>query len=350
MRTTIKDVANRAGFSPATVSLVLNERPVSIPQQTRDAVIKAAKELNYHPNQLAVALVKKKTNTIGIIIPDNSNLFLSTYSNKLETFANQKGYSVILGNANDSIDNTLFHLQAFADRGVDGIILMQTEFSTKEETQRCISTVQNLSTPVLPIDRVPADFADKSIILDHFKGGYMSAKHLLDLGHRRIGYITGPLSLNLLVQRLEGCKKALAEANVPFDPALVFESDLQLNSGITALPYLLGQNVTAIVAFNDMIAYGVYKELRNYQLNIPDDVSLVGFDDLLFSDIIQPPLTTSEQPLEEMARFAISQLINIIEKKDYSLDFPQLFSPILKVRGSTKRLLQEQNFLLGVIF
>jgi len=338
IRTTIKDVANKAGVSPATVSLVLNNRPVPIPQRTKDKVISAACELHYRPNQLAVGLVTKKTNTIGLILPDNSNLFFATYTNKLEAAASKMGYNVIFGNTNNSIEKTLEYLQMFADRGVDGIILMQSEFNSKKKTDSCLAAIKELPIPVLLIDRVPTDSASGAVILDHFKGGYLAVKHLLDLGHERIGYITGSSSLNLMVHRLNGCKEALAEKGIPFDPALVFEGDLQLTSGINALPYLLGQNVTAIFAFNDMIAYGIYKELRNYQLNIPDDLSVIGFDDLIFSDVIQPPLTTASQPLEEMADAVIERLVNLIEERPVEPNTTRVFAPVLKVRGSTKRL------------
>ena len=341
LRTTIKDVANRAGVSPSTVSLVLNKRPVPISQTTRDAVIRAAKELHYRPNQLAVGLVTKKTNTIGLIIPDNSNVFFACYSNKIEIAASRMGYNIIFGNTNNDTKKTLEYLQIFADRGVDGIILTQSEFSSAEETERCLTIVRELPIPVVLIDRVPTGSTEEYVILDHFEGGYIAFKHLLDMGHRRIGCITGSMTLSSVAERLDGCKKALAEAGIPYNPALTYEGDLQLQTGVEALPYLLGQNVTAIFAFNDMIAYGIYKELRNYKLKIPGDLSVVGFDDIFFSDIIQPPLTTVAQPLGEMAEAAVLRLLDIINGNTHPEDVSQIFRPVLKVRGSTRRIPQD---------
>ena len=340
MRATIKDVAKLAGVSPATVSLVLNNRPVSITPGTRQAVTQAAETLNYRPNQLAVGLVTKKTNTLGLIIPDNSNLFFAAYSNGIELAASKRGYNVIFGNTNNAYEKSLHYLEIFADRGVDGIILAQSEFPNPGETQRCLDVIRDLRVPVILIDRVFRDTPLSCVVLDHFQGGYIATKHLIDLGHRRIACVTGPMGLTSCIDRLAGYRKALEEAEIPYDPTLLYEGNLQMESGIEALPYLLGKQVTAIFAFNDVTAYGLYKEMRSYNLRIPEDISIIGFDDIYFSDIVQPPLTTVAQPLEEMAQQVVAQLVAAIEPHSREAEEQKtcVFQPILKVRGSTRKL------------
>lgn len=338
MRSTIRDVARLAGVSTSTVSFVLNNKPVPISQETRDAVLNAAKELHYRPNQLAVGLVTNKTNTLGLIIPDNSNPFFANLSNQVEKYANQNGYSVILGNTNNSAKATRDYLRIFTDHGVDGILLAQADFESSAEGEKCMELIKALRVPVLLADRVfKADHVN-SVIVDQQEAGYLATRHLLNLGHRRIGCATGPLGLNNCQNRLAGYRAALEEYGVPYDAELIFEENLDVSCGAHALPVLLGKGVTAIFAFNDLIAYGIYKEVHSYHLSIPGDLSVVGLDDIFLSEILQPPLTTVAQPVTEMAENAVERLISQIDAAEsYTIPEPLVLQPILKVRGSTTR-------------
>lgn len=338
MRATIKDVARRANVSTSTVSLVLNNKSVPISQQTRDAVLQAAKELHYRPNQLAVGLVTNKTNTIGLIIPDNSNPFFAALSNQIEKAASRNGYSIILGNTNNSAKSTRNYLRIFTDHAVDGIILAQADFSLPEEGEKCMQLIKDLHIPVVSVDRIYKESNLNSVVVDQKLAGYLATRHLLNLGHRRIGCASGPLGLSNCHNRLLGYQKALSEFDVPFDPNLIYEENLNIECGIHALSTLLGQNVTAIFAFNDLIAYGVYKELRNYNLSVPDDLSLVGLDDIFLSEILQPPLTTVAQPVTEIAENVVDRIIGQIVSAGGTGQEPLVLEPILKVRGSTKRI------------
>ncbi len=337
-RPTIKDVAELAHVSPATVSMVLNNRPESISQATREAVLKAVAELNYRPNQLARGLVTRKTGTIALIIPDNTNLFFGAVSNAVERAASAAGYSVIVANSNNSVDMNTHYLQMFADRLTDGILVTQSEFPDPLDTRRWQRMARDLHVPIVLMDRAPLDSSFDYVGMDQFECGYLATKHLLDFGHRAIGCITGPLCLGILSERLEGYRYALEEAGIGYDQALVNEGELQLSSGVNSLSCLLGKNVSAIFAFNDMIAYGIYKEIRNYNLRIPEDISVVGVDDLVFSDIIQPPLTTVVQPIDGMAAAAVARLAELIREPASPKLPPQVHKPILKVRGSTRRI------------
>lgn len=337
-RATIKDVARLAGVSTSTVSLVLNEKPVPISASTRAAVQEAADSLNYHPNKLAVGLVTSKSNSIGLIIPDNSNPFFASLSNYIEKAANQNGFSVILGNTNNDPKSTRNYIQIFADHQVDGIILAQADFATPEESEKCMNLILDLKTPVVLVDRVYKDLHIDCVLVDQVEAGYLATRHLLELGHRRIGCASGPLGLGNCSNRLIGYKKALAEFDIPFNPALIYEDNLDIDCGIHALPSLLGHNVTAIFAFNDLIAYGIYKESRNYNLSIPDDLSVVGLDDIFLSEIIQPPLTTVAQPIAQTADIVVKKLLDLMLPSSGPIHNPQILQPFLKVRGSTRRI------------
>lgn len=346
-RTTIKDVAKLAGVSTSTVSLVLNEKPVPISAATRAAVLEAANTLNYRPNQLAVGLVTSKSNSIGLIIPDNSNPFFASLSNYIEKEANQNGFSVILGNTNNDPKSTRNYLQIFADHQVDGIILAQADFTTPEESEECMKLIQELRTPVVLVDRVYKDLNIDCVLVDQVAAGYLATHHLLELGHRKIGCASGPLGLGNCSNRLAGYKKALEEFGIDFDPALVYEDNLNIECGIHALPSLLGHNVTAIFAFNDLIAYGIYKESRNYSLSIPEDLSVVGLDDIFLSEIIQPPLTTVAQPIALTADIVVKKLLDLMLPSSSHVHTPKILQPTLKVRGSTRRILADSSTRKG---
>lgn len=337
MRTTIKDVARAANVSPTTVSLVLNNRPVPISANTRERVLRIAKEMRYRPNQIAVAMTSRKTNTIGLIVPDITNIFHTKYCEQIQIFAQKRAYSTIIRIAQNDLEDTVRFLYDFEDRAVDGVILTKSVFKDPADTAACMQAVHELRIPVVLTDRVAKAFTAGAVIPNDYLGGYLAVRHLIDLGHRRIGCISAQLHYENCKDRLRGYRDALQEAGIPYDPSLIYEGDWQLDSGLRALPYLLGKNVTGIFAFNDMIAYGVYKQARNYNLCIPEDISVVGFDDLIFSDLIDPPLTTLEYPVVQMGEAVVERILAKINGESVTSE-PVVIDPILKVKGSTARL------------
>lgn len=334
MRATIKDVARTAGVSPTTVSFVINNKPVSISAETRKKVLAAVDELNYRPNQLAVSLVTNTTNTIGVILPDSSNPFFAILSRYIEDLLRQKNFAVIIGNTNGNPSTTRKYLRIFSDRRVDGIILAQLDFEDSSETAKCQELISTLNIPIVYVDRITGSSDDCSVEVDQIQAGYLATRHLLELGHRKIGCAAGSISLNVNAGRYLGYQKALSEYGITTDPNLLFCDALSIECGSKALPCLLGQNVSAIFAFNDMIAYGIYKECRNYNLSIPGDLSVVGVDDIIFSEILNPPLTTIAQPLPQIADYAVSAILSLLEETASKPTAIRL-NPFLKVRGST---------------
>ena len=282
MRTTIKDIANYTGFSVTTISLVLNNKANKIPQHTKDLIMDAVKKLDYRPNQIAVGLVKKRTQTIGLIISDVSNVFFSTLAKGVEDACRKQGWNLILCNTNDVHERDLSYIEVLAAKGVDGVLFCMSRDSDKEKAKESIRLLEKLKIPFVMIDRYLEKADCSSVIVNHMQGGYAATEHLLGLGHRRIGCVTGPLALQDSKERYVGYQKALQEYGIECEPGWIFEGDYDWASGMRAAEYFSGGNldVSAIFAFNDMSAYGVYNGLKKKGYSVPGEISLIGYDDI----------------------------------------------------------------------
>ena len=273
MRTTIKDIAAKTGLSVTTVSLVLNNRPSKISQETRELVLKTAQELCYRPNQLAVGLIKKRTKTIGLILSDIRNSFFSTLAKGVEDECWKNGWTVFLCNTSDLHERDMAYIDLLASKGVDGIIYCMSMDSDVDKFQESQTLLHRLNLPYVMLDRTCNLPGISSVKVDHFTGGLLATRHLLELGHREIACVTGPTHLEDSMARLEGYKAALEEWDVPFDPSLLQEGSYDMASGIAAMEALIPRRPSAVFAFNDMMAYGVYKALKHHGLSIPRDIS-----------------------------------------------------------------------------
>ncbi len=303
---TMKDVAEAAGVSVTTVSHVINEtRYVS--DELRARVLKAMEELNYHPNILARSLRRGKTHTIALIVPDNSNPFFAEIARVAETIGFENDYSVILCNSNKSVEREAAYLDVLIAKKVDGII-----FIAAGSTQEHLQELAREGIPVVVADRdVPQTLADV-VLVNHEQGGYDATKYLIGLGHRRIACIAGPSPLTPSADRVHGYKRALAEAGIPFDEQLVVPCTESYVSGEIAMAQLLNLNEppTAVFAYNDVTAIGALRAIANAGLQVPRDISIVGFDDIPLASAVVPSLTTIAQPIAELATLAVEILIS----------------------------------------
>lgn len=333
-RVTIKDIARHTELSVSTVSLVLNNKVHRISEQTRKKVLQAANELGYRPNQLAKGLVTKRTNTVGLIIPDVTNVFFSATAKIIQAKCRNSGYNMFLCNTNDDPEKDIEYINALTDRGVDGVLLAFATRSGVNKAAECCEIMSLLGKPLVLIDRTVPNISAPSVLVDHETGGYLATRHLLELGHRKIGCIAGPMSLYSSKQRFYGYIRALQEFGVAFDPALVQESEFHILSDYGILQALLERQATAIFAYNDLIAYGVYQQALQHGLMIPRDFSLVGFDDQPFSKLMGVPLTTVSQPVDEMCETAASLLLKMMEDGDPQPHEDILFPPRLVKRES----------------
>ncbi len=303
---TIYDVARAAGVSTTTVSHVLNgTRHVS--EETQQRVLEAVKELRFRPNSLARSLVRQETRTIALIVPDNVNPFFAELARGIEDFGFGAGYSVILCNSDRDTNKELAYLDMLISKRVDGIIYMT------------MSTHLDQLQPLLD-NRIPLVTFDReyqgidAILLDNAQGGYDATQHLISLGHRRIATIGGPDAKTRSHERIRGYERALAEAGLAIDPQLVLAGDWTYESGVVAARQIVELRVppTAIFACNDMMAIGAMTALREHGLGVPEDMSIVGFDNISLATFLFPPLTTLATPLVEVSQRLCQLLLDRI--------------------------------------
>jgi LacI family transcriptional regulator len=335
-RPTQNDVAQRAGVSQATVSLVLNKVSRSnIPEETRLRVINAIDELGYRPNTLASSLRLGKTQTLGLILPDIANPFFAEVSRSIEIAAFEQNYNLILCNTEGDIDRELLYVDVLCNRQVDGII-----FVAMGDQADSLQRVLCKNIPVVMIDRdLPGTEVD-AVLTDNRLGGFQATQHLIDLGHYRIGCIAGPSSVTPSAGRGEGYLAALAEHNIPADENLYVRGDFHPYSGWAAARSMLAlrEPPTAIFAGNDLMAIGALRAITEAGLHVPEDISLVGFDNIELASYTNPPLTSVAQPIHEAGQMAVNFLLERIREPDQP--FRRAILPTsLIVRNSSKEKL-----------
>lgn len=334
IKITIKEVAKLAGVSVGTVSRIINNKNEGYSKQTYDKVMEVIEKYNFKPNQYAKLLTSCETKTIGLIIPDVSNIFFAEMSKSIEEKAVEYGYTVIFGNTGDDAKQEIKYMQTFINKGVDGIICAKAYQADYSDTANIKEIIDKSGIPFVYVDRVQEGAPIKPLLLDHEAGSYMATRHLIELGHTRIGCFTGPSKLSTTIERLEGYKKALSEVDIEYDPNLIFEGNFRMESGYAALPFFLNRKVTAIFCFNDLMAIGLYKNRAMYNVSVPKDISIIGFDDIPMADCLDVPLTTISQPNMQMGRDAVEQLIMLINGTLINND-PIIYKPKLIIRNST---------------
>lgn len=307
--TNINEVAARAGVSTTTVSHVINNtRYVS--EELVERVNKAMEDLKYHPNSLARGLRSGKTKTIGLVIPDISNQFFAEVSRKIEDKGFEYDYSVILCNTDDDMVKEKSYIDVLIAKQVDGIIFISAGVESNN-----LEKTSEFQIPIVVIDRdIKAINAD-IVLVDNFQGGYDATRYLIELGHRKIACVGGSSPATPGAERIQGYKKALFENKIKVDPTLIIPGDYRFGSGHTAMRELFsrGSLPTAVFACNDMMAMGVIQAVYEQGMKIPDDISVIGFDNIPFSETVYPTLTTIAQPIHEVAGLAVDLLIEKIK-------------------------------------
>ena len=317
--TNIKDVAEKAGVSITTVSHVINEtRYVSDDLKSR--VLSAMTALNYRPNTLARSLRSGRSRTIGLVIPDISNLFFAEISRKIEDNGFKYGYSVILCNTDDDREKEKRYINVLLEKQVDGIIFISVG-AVKEN----IYKIMDINIPIVVADRDISSLTSDVVLIDNLEGGYKATNYLIALKHKRIGCITGPSLMTPSSLRVEGYKNALLDAGIPIDETIICQGDFRYEGGKICMLNLLNNSEppTAVFVCNDMMALGAYRAIHEYGKRIPEDISLVGFDNIPFSQTAYPALTTMAQPIVDMAETAVNLLIEriqIMQKMKHSHD------------------------------
>lgn len=306
---TIRDIAKRAGVSVATVSHVINNTRF-VSEELRQKVQKVMEELDYHPNLVAGSLRKKKTSTIGLIVPDNSNPVFADLSRAIEDIGFSLGYSVILCNSAYNLDKEIKYIRVLRSKRVDGLIIIPTTIEAIY-----INQLVDAGLPVVIVDRTISDAKTDSVLLDNYHGVYDATKYLINLGHKIIAYIDRPFDLPHSLDRLRGHRKALEENGIKFREELVVRGGFNYEGGAEAMQKLLMRKSipTAVIAFNDISAIGAIRAIKDNGLEVPRDISVIGFDDIPQSSFVVPRLTTVHFPKYKMAEAAFDLLKKKLE-------------------------------------
>lgn len=307
MKITIKEIAKEAGVSIATVSMIINKKDKNISEATRIRVLDVIKKYNYIPNAMAGSLVTQRTNMVGLILPDITNPFFPGIARGAEDKANEAGYSIIFCNTDDKLEVEEKYIETLTKKMVDGIIIAHSSNSEKmsEILEKC-------KFPLILIDR---DFYSENIrgkvLVNNFEGSYDGVKYLINKGYKNIAYLSGSLKTNTARDRLEGYKKALSDNGISINNNLIKYGKYKIDWGKTGVDELLKENekFDAIFCGNDLIAIGAIKELKLKGYRIPDDIGVMGFDDIYLAGLIEPPLTTIRQPNYQMGYMAMELLI-----------------------------------------
>ncbi|MHB8061106.1 MAG: LacI family DNA-binding transcriptional regulator [Ruminiclostridium sp.] len=343
MRVTLKDIARETGLSVTTVSLVLNNKPNKISEKTKKLIFETTEKLNYHPNQLAVGLVKRETNTIGLIIPDISNHFFAELALGIDDEAHKHNRNIIFSNTSDKTERDIDSLNILYSRGVDAIIIAMASDIDNEKRNLYQNIISNISIPIVLVDRHDPAFNCSSVKLNNKKGAYIATSHLLSLGHRKIACITGASGLRSTEERMEGVRWAFDGAGIDMCEDYIYEGNYLHSGGYSAAKKIVNTPVTAIFAFNDMMAFGAIRMLYQAGLQIPKDISVIGFDDIYFSELLDVPLTTVRQPAYEIGCEAVRRAIIEIENKNISKQ-NIFFEPELIIRKSTGKYKEREKF------
>jgi LacI family transcriptional regulator len=305
---TLKMVAERAGVSVNTASRAINNKP-DISKETKKRILQIAKELGYIRNAAAVALRTKKTGTIGAVIADNRNPFYAEVLNGIEEAAREKNYHIILANTQRDYQKEEEVINLLLAKRVDGLLI--TPVQDRDDD------IKNLIDANIPFVVVGRDFENievDAVYNDEVKGGFLATEYLIKKGHKKIASINGFLHKSPAKGRLEGYKKALKKYGIPFDDALVTVGDIDVKDGYERTKQLLekGLNFTAIFAYNDMMAFGAMQAIKEKGLRIPEDIGLVGYDDIPFASLISPPLTTIRLKKQDLGVESVKLLLSRI--------------------------------------
>ncbi len=316
----IKDIARESGVSITAVSLILNNKANSIPLETCERVKETAKRLGYRPNAIASSLKTKKTKMIGYIIPSIENIFFAEIAKKVEKIVETRGYSIIICNSDDQFEKDCNSIQNLSSRMIDFLLYCPSSETFKDNNLTTIhELLRSINIPYIVIDRqIEGDIQSKVVCDDH-QGGKIATEYLIQNGHKKIACITGPLEMSSAYNRYLGYMDALKEHDIPYSSQYVFHGNFDFASGYRLGKEIVQSDITAIFANNDMMAYGAIKAIREAGKKVPQDISIVGFDDLIYSEILDVPLTTIHQDMDAIADAIGKYIMKALEEDEYEV-------------------------------
>jgi len=330
---TIYEVSKLAGVSLATVSRVTNKNP-SVSDKTREKVLKAMKELGYHPNSIAQSLASNRSNSVGILVSELQGAFFGLMMAGIEEELREAGKHVIITPGHSEEDKEKDGIEFLLNRNCDAIIVHVEAVSDEYLTKLCQG-----KTPVYIMSRYVEGLAENCIYLDNELGGYLATKEIIKQGHTDIAYIAGQQFKPDARDRLLGHKRALAEHDLELNEKLLHFGDFKETGGIDGVNHFIEskEHFTAIVCANDEIASGAMTRAREHGLSLPENLSIIGFDNVIFARFIYPKLTTINNPVNEMGKMAAKLVLKNIYQHD-KLSITYAFKPTLISRDSIKNI------------
>jgi DNA-binding LacI/PurR family transcriptional regulator len=338
MRVSIKDIAKAAGVSHPTVSRALSDSPL-ISAATKARIQRLAQEMGYSPNALARGLVTRQTYSVGVVVTSIADPFVAEIVQGIETTAHDHGYTVILCNSGAEPQREIAAVEMLRSKRVDGVIVTSSRVGALY-----LEHLERIGAPVVLINNHNEQSGRYtfSVEVDNQHGGWLATGHLIQLGHQRISYVTGPANSSSDLDRQAGYRHALIEAGIEPDAALIIPGNGRPDGGERALEALLSlaNPPTAVFCYNDMTAIGLIAAARRRGICIPKDLSVVGFDDIVFASYFEPPLTTVAQPKAEMGRLAMHMLLSLITAREDNGEeiSNRIVQGELIVRASTRKL------------
>ncbi|MGL5675631.1 MAG: LacI family DNA-binding transcriptional regulator [Cellulosilyticaceae bacterium] len=314
MPITIKEIAKLAQVSVTSVSLVLNNKPCRISKDTQEKIRTIANAHNYKANAMAKGLATKKSNSLGLVIPNIVNTYFSNITNSISAYAQEAGYSLLLTHSNDSHHQDLKLIEELLDRGVEGLFLILSDASFKgSRFEKIYTLLQASKVPYVLIDRIPSGYQCNQVYVDNEQGGYLAGKYLTEQDHTRIGFIENPHSLNGQ-KRIVGFKKALAEAGIEVDASLMASGDFSVESGYLAGDTFSPTSVTALFSSNDLMAYGLIQNFKNRGIKPMGDIEIIGYDNLFFTQLFDFPFPSIDQHVSDIGHHAFTLLLDQLKE------------------------------------
>jgi LacI family transcriptional regulator len=335
---TIHDIAKELNIDSSTVSRALSNNP-RVKQKTKDRVLEKANELGYQRNLLASSLRNNKTNTIGVIVPRISRHFFSSAIAGIEETAYEAGFNVIICQSLEQLNREQKIANTLSANRVDGVLISVSMETTDSDY---LQIFKKNGTPLVFFDRHCDIPGNSNVIIDDFQGGFEATEHLILQGCKKIAHFSGPQELEIYKNRFKGYKSALEKHNIKLDDNLVIPSKLMELDGIESAKKLLSQpiSIDGIFSSNDTAAISALQYLKGEGIKIPEDIAIVGFSNEPISSVIEPSLTTIDQPGFEMGKIAANLLLSQINNKPVKIVAETIIlKPFLIKRNSSKRLI-----------
>ena len=329
-RLTLADIAKAAKVSLMTVSRAINNKP-GVSDEVRQSILTLAEAMGYHPNYIARGLATRRTATIGLVVPDNTNPFFAQVARGVEDGAYENGYNIFLVNTNEDPVRELAALDSLWQKNIEGAILCSSRLPTEileEQIQRFPAVVVVNREPRKPMPNLI------SININDQRGAQLALGHFLALGRRQIAFINGPANSTSARRRLEGYRAALRSAELPLDPQMVEACSPDMEGGRLAAAALFARlpKIDAIYAFNDLVAIGAMQACEEAGKKVPEDTAIIGVDDIPLATIVRPRLTTLHVNLRHIGRLALRSLLDLIEGDATPAAFQ--IEPELRIRDS----------------